>query len=203
LRTLLNSCASAFRVGVERNGGRRRRLCYSYRCDLSPLRTTSLPASQSLAAKMPYRVRTWVVCATRSLAKIDGKRISLGSAPNSHRHVHHVAGARRQAPQTTNSLRFSRFPAYGQAITFASLNHTSGLPDTRLGGRGRTQWCPIWTVARQIQDAEAKPFGERNLRQVRPGVAMELQIRLCRPWIWSSQNLRKPSAIPRQRIFLL
>ena len=52
---------------------------------------------------------------------------------------------------------FPDFPAYGKAITIRNLlNHTSGLPDYEdlMSAAEKRQGGPIWTSARQIQDAE-------------------------------------------------
>ena len=52
---------------------------------------------------------------------------------------------------------FPDFPAYGRAVTIRNLlNHTSGLPDYEdlMAAAEKPKDVPIWTPARQIQDAE-------------------------------------------------
>jgi len=52
---------------------------------------------------------------------------------------------------------FPDFPAYGKAITIRHLlNHTSGLPDYEdlMAAAEKRKGAPLWTPARQIQDAE-------------------------------------------------
>jgi CubicO group peptidase (beta-lactamase class C family) len=52
---------------------------------------------------------------------------------------------------------FPEFPAYGRVITIRNLlNHTSGLPDYEdlMDASEKRKGVPIWTPARQIQDAE-------------------------------------------------
>src|SRR5712672_3280500 len=60
---------------------------------------------------------------------------------------------------------FSDFPAYGKAITIRNLlNHTSGLPDYEdlMAAAEKRNGAPIWTVARQIQDAEVLNLLEKE-----------------------------------------
>jgi CubicO group peptidase (beta-lactamase class C family) len=60
---------------------------------------------------------------------------------------------------------FPDFPAYGKAITIRNLlNHTSGLPDYEdvMTAAEKRKGAPIWTAARQIQDAEVLELLEKE-----------------------------------------
>lgn len=60
---------------------------------------------------------------------------------------------------------FPEFPAYGRAITVRNLlNHTSGLPDYEdlMAAAEKRNGAPIWTAARQIQDAEVMQLLEKE-----------------------------------------
>src|SRR5882762_9415602 len=60
---------------------------------------------------------------------------------------------------------FPDFPAYGKAITIRNLlNHTSGLPDYEdlMAAAEKRNGAPIWTAARQIQDAEVLNLLEKK-----------------------------------------
>jgi CubicO group peptidase (beta-lactamase class C family) len=60
---------------------------------------------------------------------------------------------------------FPDFPAYGKAITIRNLlNHTSGLPDYEdlMTAAEKRKGSPIWTAARQIQDAEVLKLLEKE-----------------------------------------
>src|SRR6266403_4127698 len=60
---------------------------------------------------------------------------------------------------------FSDFPAYGKAVTIRNLlNHTSGLPDYEdlMAAAEKRNGAPIWTIARQIQDAEVLNLLEKE-----------------------------------------
>jgi CubicO group peptidase (beta-lactamase class C family) len=60
---------------------------------------------------------------------------------------------------------FPDFPAYGKAITIRNLlNHTSGLPDYEdlMAAAEKRKGAPIWTAARQIQDAEVLKLLEKE-----------------------------------------
>src|SRR6266404_1235683 len=60
---------------------------------------------------------------------------------------------------------FPDFPAYGKAVTIRNLlNHTSGLPDYEdlMAAAEKRNGAPIWTIARQIQDAEVLNLLEKE-----------------------------------------
>jgi CubicO group peptidase (beta-lactamase class C family) len=136
----------------------------------SPLADNKSPGIAVLVRKDGHNVfeRGYGVRELRSLAKIDEQtNFRLASCSKQFTAMSTMLLVRDGKLHYDDKLIdvFPDFPAYGKAITIRHLlNHTSGLPDYEdlMSAAEKRNGAPIWTVTRQIQDAEVLNLLEKE-----------------------------------------
>src|SRR5437879_4729363 len=145
-------------------------IAFSIDSIFSPLADNKSPGVAVLVRKDGHTVfeRGYGVRELRSLAKIDEQtNFRLASCSKQFTAMSIMLLVHDGKLHYDDKLTdvFSDFPAYGKAITIRNLlNHTSGLPDYEdlMAAAEKRNGAPIWTVARQIQDAEVLNLLEKE-----------------------------------------
>jgi CubicO group peptidase (beta-lactamase class C family) len=173
LRTYLVSVLVLFALFVcasERNAVAEDTLVTRIDAIFSPLADNKSPGVAVLVRKDGHTVfeRGYGVRELRSLAKIDEQtNFRLASCSKQFTAMSTMLLVHDGKLHYDDKLTdvFPDFPAYGKAITIRNLlNHTSGLPDYEdlMSAAEKRNGAPIWTVTRQIQDAEVLNLLEKE-----------------------------------------
>ncbi len=173
MRTYLISVLMLFALFVwvsERNAVAEDALVTRIDAIFSPLADNKSPGVAVLVRKDGHTVfeRGYGVRELRSLAKIDEQtNFRLASCSKQFTAMSIMLLVHDGKLHYDDKLTdvFSDFPAYGKAITIRNLlNHTSGLPDYEglMVAAEKRNGAPIWTIARQIQDAEVLNLLEKE-----------------------------------------